>query len=95
MNKLEFEGLIGKEVTNDEFNVIDRVYSYHPAISSDSVDAKKQVAAIYSMFGMVVFYDMLDRAEKVADCDMRLRLQRSKVVSLQKELEMLRKGRCF
>lgn len=33
MMKQEFEKLIGKEVSEEDYSLINRVYSFHPAIS--------------------------------------------------------------
>lgn len=42
MMKQEFENLIGKEVSDKDYEVIDRVYTFHPAISE--TEGKKQIA---------------------------------------------------
>lgn len=50
MMKQEFENLIGKEVSDKDYEVIDRVYTFHPAISE--TEGKKQIADIYNAGGM-------------------------------------------
>lgn len=61
MMKQEFENLIGKEVSDKEYAMIDRVYTFHPAISE--TEGKKQIADIYNAGGMVVIRGMLEAAD--------------------------------
>lgn len=61
MMKQEFENLIGKEVSDKDYEVIDRVYTFHPAISE--TEGKKQIADIYNAGGMTVIRDMLEAAD--------------------------------
>ena len=46
MMKQEFEKLIGKEVSEEDYSLIDRVYTFHPAISE--TEGKKQIAILYN-----------------------------------------------
>lgn len=53
MTKQEFESrLNGKTVTNKQYELIEYVYTYHPAISN--IVGKDQIAMLYDMFGMTV-----------------------------------------
>lgn len=61
MMKQEFENLIGKEVSDKDYEVIDRVYTFHPAISE--TEGKKQIADIYNAGGMTVIRGMLEAAD--------------------------------
>lgn len=61
MMKQEFENLIGKEVSDKDYEVIDRVYTFHPAISE--TEGKKQIADIYNAGGMAVIRGMLEAAD--------------------------------
>ena len=58
MMKQEFENLIGKEVSDKDYEVIDRVYTFHPAISE--TEGKKQIA---DAGGMTVIRGMLEAAD--------------------------------
>lgn len=55
----EFEVLIGKEISIEEYELIEYVYMNHPAI-----DDKHQIADIYKAGGLRVIADMLDTANK-------------------------------
>ena len=61
MMKSEFEALIGKEIPIDEYKVIDKVYTFHPAISETS--GKKEIAELYMKFGLSVIQGMLPAAK--------------------------------
>jgi hypothetical protein len=63
MTPQEFNKMVGKEVTDKEHNIIQTVYTFHPAIND--VDGKGQIAKLYLEFGMTIIEDMLPRAEKM------------------------------
>ena len=56
MMKNEFENLIHGSVTDEEYELIETVYMWHPAIRNTS--GKEEVAELYKSFGIVIFYDM-------------------------------------
>lgn len=56
MLKEEFEKLVGHEVPDEEYRIIEDVYTYHPVF--DVFDAKQQCAALYNRFGFLIFMDM-------------------------------------
>ena len=59
MMKEEFEKIVGETVSNEDYNVIEKVYIWHPSISE--VSGKDQISSIYRQFGMPVIHDMLDK----------------------------------
>ncbi len=59
----EFNELVGKEVPDREMNIIQTVYTFHPAIND--VGGKGQIAKLYLEYGMTVIKDMLLRAERL------------------------------
>lgn len=61
MMKHEFEKLIEREVSEDEYSMINRVYTYHPAISE--TEGKKQIADIYNAGGMSTIRSMVETAD--------------------------------
>ncbi|HCT63891.1 MAG TPA: hypothetical protein DIC60_01200 [Lachnospiraceae bacterium] len=56
--KSEFEALAGP-VSDANYKVIDRVYTFHPSISE--VEGKRQIAGLYKSFGMRVRYALHSR----------------------------------
>lgn len=61
MMKHEFEARIKATVTAEDYEVIEKVYAFHPII--DSVDGKDQIAKLYKLGGMALIIDMVPRAE--------------------------------
>ena len=61
MMKDEFEKLIGKTVSDDDYDIIENVYTWHPSIGN--VNGKQQIASIYQQFGMPVIIGMNEAAE--------------------------------
>lgn len=62
MMKCEFEKLIGKEVSCEDYGIIDYVYTWHPVISN--TNGKQQMADIYKIGGMLLIKDMHASATK-------------------------------
>lgn len=88
MTKSEFEYLIHGSVTDEEYELIETIYMWHPAIRNTS--GKEEVAELYLSFGLVIFRDMYQRAMKVKDIEEEIRsLDRAKN-SLVEELKRLK-----
>ena len=62
MMKKEFEDLIVKKISNEDYEIIEQVYLDYPGIGTNG---KQVVANLYNQFGLVIFKDMLPRAQKV------------------------------
>lgn len=89
MTKSELEEMIGGFVTDEEYQLIEEVYMYHPAICNES--GKEEVAELYKSFGIVIFYDMYPRAKKAKDIEENIRLidkTRAELVDKLKRLKM-------
>lgn len=74
MLKQEFENLIGAEVNQQAYDLIEFVYTWHPAIKD-----KRHCASLYKVGGLWVFRDMEARAsdakaleDKLNDLDMQI-----------------------
>lgn len=85
MNKQEFESRIGKEVSDRDYKVIEKVYNWNPAISN--TEGKDQIAAIYQAGGMLVIRNM----EETADIMIQLDREESVVRAMEEKLRE-RKG---
>ena len=90
MMKNEFEEMIGRSVTDEEYQLIEEVYMYHPAIRTAS--GKEEVAELYKSFGIVIFYDMYPRAQKAKEIEEHIRLIDKTRAELVDELKRLKKG---
>ena len=67
MMKAEFEAMAGKSVTDEEYKVIEAVYTWHPAINDTT--GKDQMKTLYTQFGFGVIRGMLPIAEKMEKLD--------------------------
>lgn len=77
MMKTEFEDLIHGVVTDEEYELIETVYMWHPEIRNTS--GKEEVAELYKSFGIIIFKDMYPRAMKLKEIDEEIRsLNRAK-----------------
>lgn len=92
MTKQEFESRLedGKTVTNEQYKVIEYVYTYHPAISD--ISGKDQIAILYDVFGMAVIKDMYPRARRSEELERDIREARIKLDNLTNTLSMLKQG---
>lgn len=85
MMKEEFEQRIGREVSAEEYEMIEYVYTWHPLINA--VYGKDQIAAIYNMPGGAVFVGhMLPVARKAEQYQRQIDAKRAEVERAQKEL---------
>lgn len=71
MGKEEFEDLINQALSDRDFEIIETVYLYHPAIRD--VSGKEELAELYKNFGMTIFYDLVGRAKRNQDLADQLR----------------------
>lgn len=90
MMKNEFEEMIGRSVTDEEYQLIEEVYLWHPAIRSAS--GKEEVAELYKSFGIVIFYDMYPRAKKTKDIEKNIRMLDKTREELVDKLKLLKMG---
>lgn len=85
MMKQEFENLIGKEVSDKDYEVIDRVYTFHPAISE--TEGKKQIADIYNAGGMAVIRGMLEAADIMNNLEKELEEARAALEKVVRRIQ--------
>ena len=80
MTKLEFEALVGREISVEDYQVIDVVYMYYP---DRLITEKSLLADLYKACGMRVFRDLYPRAREICELDAQIR-------ALQVQLQGLR-----
>lgn len=90
MMKSEFEDLIHGSVTDEEYELIETVYMWHPAIRTTS--GKEEVAELYKSFGLIIFKDMFQRAMKLKEINEEIRSLNRAKDRLAMERERLKKG---
>ncbi len=76
--------------TDQEYGIIEMVYTFYPTVSN--TDGKCQVAWLYRMFGMSIFYDMLPRARMARAKEDELLRLRWKLDQAQREMEQIHSG---
>ena len=91
MTKQEFEERIGGEVSQRDYNVIEHVYTWHPAISN--TEGKNQIATLYKMGGMCLIKDMQPTAKLMDELDTEKRDAERKLKEIQKKIEDVVCGR--
>lgn len=90
MIKKEFEDMIGQIISDRDYEIINKVYQFHPMVNE--VSGKEEVAELYKSFGLAIFYDLLPRAERNCDLEKQLRFAQARVRHLEQEMEKLRQG---
>ena len=71
MTKQEFETLAGQQLNDDDYGIVERVYAFYPGIPD--VDGKKVVAQLFRQFGLTIFQDMYERANKISELESVIR----------------------
>jgi hypothetical protein len=67
MNRQEWVGLTAYQPTDEEWEIIQKVYTFHPAIPD--VNGKKIIAGMFKLGGMGIITDMLPAADLGLDHD--------------------------
>lgn len=90
MLKGEFEYLIGKEVTDEEYGVIEKVYTYHPSIKLHT--GLKQIADIYKAGGMSTIRNMEETADIMIEMYNELEEARANVNKVIDRIQKFKEG---
>lgn len=96
MMKHEFEAKLSelepiqRIVSDDDYKLIEYVYTFHPSISE--TDGKRQVALLYHEFGLRVFKDMEATATANQVLESAIHKTRAELQKLLDEADDLRKG---
>ena len=85
MMKSEFEHFYGKNVTSEDYELIEFVYNYHPCNFS-----KEAVAGLYKDFGIIIFKDMMERAQKAKEYELTIRQIEQDLRILKEKMEKLK-----
>lgn len=71
MTKQEFEQRIGAQISRQDYNVVEKVYMWHPSIPN--AGGKDKIAELYKLGGMTLMQDMFARAQQIEQKDSDLR----------------------
>jgi hypothetical protein len=88
MTKQEFKHLTKRDFTDAEYEAIETVYTFHPAISE--TEGKKQIASLYDTFGFRIIADMLPTAINAKELEEQITRKRHELEELQEEYKKLR-----
>lgn len=88
MTKSEFESRIENSVSNKDYEIIEKVYTYHPSVSETK--GKEEIAYIYRNFGMRVIKDMLATAKEVEEIQTEIQSLKLKLETLTVRYEVLK-----
>lgn len=91
MMKEEFEKLIGKNVSNEDYKIIETVYTYHPAISE--TDGKKEITELFKMGGMRLMKDMVSTAERGKQYEETITTAENALKNLKAEYQRFKEGK--
>lgn len=87
----EFEKLITTEPpTQEEYKVIEKVYTTHPAF--DVAMSKQKTAQLYDLIGFSIFKEMLPKAEEAEKIREEIRLTNIKLDKFKEQLKEISRG---
>lgn len=90
MTKQEFETRANTKVIHADYEIIEYVYTFHPAI--DEVKGKDQIAELYNLGGMRLMKDMVPTAKKMEQYEGQRRALQLELQDLEHEMKNLRIG---
>jgi len=88
MMKQEFKALTKRDFTDEEYEIIEIVYTFHPSISE--TEGKKQIAHLFDNFGFRIIADMLPTAVKAREYEELIAKKRHELEELQKAYNELK-----
>lgn len=98
MTRAEFDKIavergfdFGGKITDEDYNAIEFVYMFHPAI--DESDGKEQIVDLVGNFGMRIVFDMFPTARKAKSIEAAIAGTREQLDKLRGQLEDLKEGR--
>ena len=89
MTKQEFETAACSTVNNEDFEVINLVYTFHPSISNTK--GKEEIASLYTTFGMRIILDMKATALIAQNIEILIMSKKAELEELTEELKCLSK----
>lgn len=90
MMKHEFEERIGAEISDREYELIETVYTWHPAISE--AGGKDQIATLYKTGGTSLIKSMLEAANIMMDLDKERRQAMRRLEKINSRIKVVAGG---
>lgn len=87
MNIQEFEKRVNEAITDSDWEIIQKVYTWHPAISD--TNGKDEIASIWKIGGMPLIKGMVEVADltmKLDEEERRIKAQLTKIQNRKKEV---------
>ena len=90
MMKEEFMELANvKDISDDDYDLIEYVYTWHPFIKDST--GNMQVAGLYENFGIAIFKELLPKAQTAEKLESDLCEAMNKVDEIKRNLAALKK----
>lgn len=77
MMRHEFEEILGSKVTDDEWEKVEMVYTWY-----EEKAKKADMAVLYKIFGIKIFYDCYQRAKKISELNGQLSIIKAQIAAL-------------
>lgn len=90
MTKAEFEHLVDENITSEDYETIEYVYTWHPSITDQN--GKREIATIYKIGGMRIIRDMVRSARDAERLENINRHLKNLSAAIKEEFESLAKG---
>lgn len=90
MMKSEFIERIGSEISDKDYSIVEKVYTWHPAISE--TDGKEQISILYKTGGMVLINNMLKAAEMMEKLEREKQQIRVKLDKINERIRLVKEG---
>lgn len=90
MMKHEFEERVGGTISDNSYAIIEKVYTWHPAISD--TDGKDQIATLYKLGGMPMINSMVEAAEIMQDLDRERQQARIRLENVNRRIDLVEAG---
>ena len=84
MMKHEFENLAKTTVNDADYEIIEKVYAFHPAIPD--VDGKKVIITLWNIGGIGLMFDMYDTAQHAASLEHQIQAAKMEVSAAESKL---------
>lgn len=90
MMKHEFEKRVGVVISDSSYAIIEKVYTWHPAISN--TEGKDQIATLYKLGGMPMINSMVETAEIMQDLDKERQRARIRLERINRRIDLVEAG---
>lgn len=90
MTKKEFEERVGITVSDEKWDKIEFVYTWHPSISN--IYGKDEIAQVYKIGGMRLIMDMIPTAKEWKKLEDERMSVANRLLEIKREMQTLQAG---